>query len=454
MATAVVSWWPASLIQIGHLTDERTRGRTPYNACLALRASRHRTDDIIEELRRLQASEPILRASFSESEESSAAGLMIFEQAPVLLTELAAGSRSEVDAAIAAHRGTLFDRERAPLWSAMLLTLPGNDDVAVLSLAFDHLIADGRSLSVIARRLDAALAGDPLPVSDTRYREFAEWQRAQFAEPEDGIISFWTDYFRDVPVNRAIPLPFYGDAEPFASLVRRVTVDVEPTLADRLSVGARRHRTTPFVLVLSALGWTLANLAGVNDLSIQVPIPGRPHGHESTLGWFANDVMVRLQRPEGCDAVEFLRGAHRSWFTALPHGYTPLHVVQQRVGPQPPGDTSGIVVLNDLTGLHAELQPNSVLKLWSDTLDDDRTEGLEPGLQVMLTGPAARTGVGARLVAKFDAGRYSVTEVEALLQGVVDTLKIVIATGGVPAERDDYGASPARRRRSDTSDAS
>nr|BFE80814.1 hypothetical protein GCM10020093_034150 [Planobispora longispora] len=65
------------------------------------------------------------------------------------LEETVAASSAEVAGLLAAELGRGFDLERGPVWRALLVRVPGGDDLLIVTV--HHIACDARSLDVLAR---------------------------------------------------------------------------------------------------------------------------------------------------------------------------------------------------------------------------------------------------------------------------------------------------------------
>jgi len=320
--------WPLSLQQQRHLDGERARGRRPENIVAVFRLlappdpSRFR--DAFAEQVRLH---PLLRARVVE--RPGAAELRIADDDQVPLSVYTDEPERSVDALLARHRGTVFDRALGPCWSALILR--GTDGVRYLSLAFDHLIWDGMSLdSFLAGVCGAAPADGEL----RPYGEFVRWQASTFTDCGASGLDHWRRTLEGTAVNRPVDLPYcLSPTGPISghTLVEDAWVGADAAAA--LTVRCARARTTRFVYVLAAFLSVLARASGQCDLSVKVSVHGRPPGYERTVGWFANDVVLRVRDAGGGRDLTLPR-VRAAWLDALEHQLVPYPLVLRCVEPE------------------------------------------------------------------------------------------------------------------------
>ncbi|HEY8647505.1 MAG TPA: amino acid adenylation domain-containing protein [Gaiellaceae bacterium] len=223
----------------------------------------------------------------------------IVDDAAIELDRLNAPSRDDaLDAVVAAARRP-FDLSRAPLVRAALVRVAAVDE-SILGITFHHAVADGWSLRIARRELEALYAREcardaaDLPELTLQYVDFAAWQRARNAgQALDVQRAYWRGRLEgapdllDLPTDRPRPpLQSYRGAKHVATLSREVHAETVAL--------ARAHGVTPFVVLLAAFKTVLARHSGQSDIVVGTPIAGRSHADlEGLIGFFANTLVLR-----------------------------------------------------------------------------------------------------------------------------------------------------------------
>lgn len=376
----------------------RPGGATARNVVVAVDlAAAVAPETVAASLRRVARDHPILRATVVH--ESGEPQLAIAAEPLVALTvERDAG---ELDTAGAAYGAGPFDRAAGPLWRAVLRT----GDRPALLVAFDPLVADGVSAGVVLRDL---AGGRPPAAPAPSYETFVDWQAERYGACAGPDLGFWRDLLAGVAVNRPFPLGGDPPAEP-AGVERTRIARVPEAVSAGVTAFATRRRTTPFVARVTALLSAAARLSGVADLSVRVAVHGRPRGFESTVGVFANDVVLRT-RHATANVGTLLAEVRATWLRVLTHQFAPYPWVLDCVEPgrlvtdhRPPELT---VIAPGVGG--AGLETRLVGPAYADPA----------GLVVTL---AAR-GAEHEISVTYDAARFADTEVEALVTAYAGVL--------------------------------
>lgn len=187
-----------------------------------------------------------------------------------------------------------FDLMAGPLFRARLIGLSADDHVLLLTA--HESVADNRSMLLVERDLRAAYTGGPaaVPRPPARYGDFADRQRDHVAGLAEHL-GYWRRQLAgappvlELPGRRRPPPTYRGGRIPFtlpADLARRLRGwDEDEDSNDVLPA---------MVAVLAGFQAVLARRAGVNDLVVGVPVPGRPRAeYDGVVGPFAGRVMLR-----------------------------------------------------------------------------------------------------------------------------------------------------------------
>ncbi len=204
---------------------------------------------------------------------------------------------AEVDRQALAEARTPFDLRRLPLLRASLLVLGDAD--AVLSLAMHHIVADGWSLGLLFRDLDAfylaQATGRPaaLPALPIGYPDFAAWQRDRADEAEVlEQLDWWASALDGAP-RLGLPTdhprsPGHGGPGGVSSF------SIPPGVAEAVLAHGRAAGCTPFMTLLAAFAVLLGRHAAQDDVVVGTYSAGRDRAElEQLVGFFVNTLALR-----------------------------------------------------------------------------------------------------------------------------------------------------------------
>ncbi|HET8641749.1 MAG TPA: amino acid adenylation domain-containing protein, partial [Pseudonocardiaceae bacterium] len=315
-----------------------------------------------------------------------------------------------VAAWMAAETGRPFDLDGGPLFRAALLRR-GADDF-VLVLAMHHIVADGWSVAVLLRDLQAAyraraIGGDGPAEPRLQYADFSSWQDKWLAGSAAARqLRYWGDALggelpvlrlpADRPRRPGVPATA-GDSHPFALPVGAVR---------ELAALCRAEGCTLFAGLLSAFAVLLHRYSGMDCPGLDTVVIGSPVANrtreefDGTIGLFVNTVAVRCDLTGGPTFRELLRRVGRAAVDAYANQELPFELVVRELNPDRGADRDPVFQVMfslhnaprtswDLPGLLvSELESpvrNVKFELELDILDTvDSTHGVESG-----PGPAA-----------------------------------------------------------------
>jgi acyl carrier protein len=258
---------------------------------------------------------------------------------PVLdLTGVPEGQREEEkERALASQRRRPMDLATGPLLAASLIRL--GEERHLLYLRLHHIVADGWSVGILVRELEALYAAHvadrtpALPDLPVQYTAFAAWQRRE-AEvgrwKED--LDYWKACLADLPVVRLPtdrPRPktqTFRGAHALAVLPR----ELEQGL-DGLS---REEECTLFMTLLAAFALLLRRSSGQDDLVIGTHLADRDRRElEPLIGLFLNTLVLRLDVGPARTFADLLRRARDVSLAAYTHRQVPFEVLVAELSP-------------------------------------------------------------------------------------------------------------------------
>ncbi|MER7003689.1 amino acid adenylation domain-containing protein [Dactylosporangium sp. NPDC000555] len=245
----------------------------------------------------------------------------LFDGAPVLapapdgvrLETAAATGLADARDLVAAFVTRPFDLAAGPMVRCLLIDV--GPDEHVLALAAHHIAADGWSLQVLRRDLDAL------------YRAYATGAPAVLPElpepppvPVDDApdLGYWTERLAGAPV---LDLATDRPRPP----VRRghgssVVFDIPVDLLRRLETVARAERTTVYTALVAAFSLLLGRMSGQNDICLGTPVLGRDDPDlNDRVGCFAETLVLRTDLSGDPTFRALLRAVRRDVLGALSH---------------------------------------------------------------------------------------------------------------------------------------
>jgi amino acid adenylation domain-containing protein len=204
-----------------------------------------------------------------------------------------------------------------PLFRAHLLQLAGGERRLLWTV--HHAISDGTSQDILARELVAVLTGPRVGEAE------------RFAAPSFADVAAWAadrpglaaarDYFRAlfaVPYRHAYLAGRASCDDP--ERCRSLELAMPVSVRDVIRALARRHRTTPYAVLLAAVFRLLARRTGATDVAILTPLAGREHPQIAPLiGDFINLVPLRISNLAALPAPRLLAVVHQQVRDAARH---------------------------------------------------------------------------------------------------------------------------------------
>jgi len=293
-------------------------------------------------LREIMRRHEILRTRFVERDgrplqQVEAGSNLDWHYLDLTATEPAA-RRQAVEQLATSEATTGFDlAARAPLRMRLLRLA---EDEHLLLLTAHHILLDAWSLPILIREVaffySAFSRSQQLAIRKPaiQFSDFAIWQRQQIAgERLETLLDYWRRQLANVkplvlPTDRPRPAAALTD-----SRTHRFTV--APRLAARVRSGARRAKTTPFVLMLTAFELLLHRYGGETDIAVGVPISGRGRREiADTVGCFVNTLVIRSNFTGDPLLEQALARVNESTRDAFSHQELPFHLLVQELRPE------------------------------------------------------------------------------------------------------------------------
>ncbi|HEU5331180.1 MAG TPA: amino acid adenylation domain-containing protein [Actinocrinis sp.] len=277
---------------------------------------------------------------------------------PVTRHDLPSGASDEEMAALMERELCLpFDLARDLPLRLVIAKLA--DDDRLLLIVVHHIAFDGLSWDVLSRDLTAGYAarvsasdsdddcdspgndegdgnGESATVQPTpamQYADFAEWQRERLAGPRLARhLDYWSERLAglaplELPTDRPRPAVWDGRGDV-------VRFELPPDLVAEVGQFARRHRVTPFMVLLAVFQTLLARSTGRTDVAVGTPVAGRTRPEaERLIGLFVNSVVLRTDLSGRPSFGELLTRVRATALGAFSHAEAPFERVVDALSP-------------------------------------------------------------------------------------------------------------------------
>lgn len=248
-----------------------------------------------------------------------------------------------------------FDMTQPSLWRVHLFQTATNE--ALLLLTMHHSIGDGWSWNILLREWVTAyraIAGGATPTFAPlaiQYKEWADHQHSAMATTRFAAMRrYWQSVFAAIPAPLELPLDF-----PRPRIRREdgasTTLTLEPAVVSALHSLAAKREATLFMGLLAILNTLLFRLSGQSDLTVGIPVAGRPHhALEGVVGFFVNTLALRNQLEGTTPFTELLDQTRSNALAAYEHQLYPFDTLVGELAL--PRDTARTPLFDVMAVLH------------------------------------------------------------------------------------------------------
>ncbi|MEV0275647.1 amino acid adenylation domain-containing protein [Streptomyces sp. NPDC050610] len=367
--------------------DQLDSGNSAYNLVAALRlrgaldlpALHWSLNRIVD---RHEALRTVFRADAAgEPQQHVAPGLTIPLPVTDLTGEPEVGRAERARTLIETETEHVFDLARGPLVKTLAVRLGERDHA--LAVICHHTVCDGWSMARLFEELSelyaARTAGRepdlaPLPL---QFGDYAARQHRDLAGPEaEQALDHWRTRLAGAPALLELPTTYPRPAvQGFDGASHTMTISQETWQAVRSA--ARRHKATPFMVLLSVFALQLSRLSGAEDLVVGSPSAGRARSELTPLiGMFVNTLPLRVDLTGDPSFDDVLRRVRRGALDAFPRQDVPLERIVTELGPERERSHDPLfqamfavqqpLTTPDLVGLDADVFPVSPRTTFTD----------------------------------------------------------------------------------------
>ncbi len=209
-----------------------------------------------------------------------------------------------------------FDLSKPPLIRVCLI----ETGVEKFTLLIDihHIIIDGASFGILIRELQALYGGRDLDPPVLQYRDFVNWQKELFNQPQfSKQEQYWLEQFNnEVPI---LNIPTDNLRMPIQSFIgRKKHFTIGADIFYKLKAICADSGSTMFMLLFAAFNVLLHRYSGQEDIVVGIPVSGRKHiDTRNIVGMFVNTLPIRTYPKSNISFLEYLINVKESILMAL-----------------------------------------------------------------------------------------------------------------------------------------
>lgn len=232
---------------------------------------------------------------------------------------------AELDLVLSRFADGPFDLLRGPLWRVALARVTGKTIVMIVS---HHLVSDATSGWLISRDLITDLFGGELKSTGPSYEEFVLDERSRYSGAElEGRLAYWVDLLESATPD--LPLERRPTRHELSSPVV-MPLSCASDAGELLRASARGKRLTPLALSTATVLTAVARAADAEDILCGVVTDVRGQRFMTTVGPFADLMLVRDRPTAGEDDAQRLARIRNSFFTGWAQ-HVPMALLQRYV---------------------------------------------------------------------------------------------------------------------------
>ncbi len=196
-----------------------------------------------------------------------------------------------------------------------------------LAVVIHHIAFDGWSTELLLQELIKLYHGEKLEPLSVQYKDYASWQRKYLTdERSKEQINFWKSAL-DSYENLNLPTD-YERSKDFTYKGLNVHMAFHGKLKKDLETLARKHQTSLYTIMLSALDVMLAQFSYQQDIVVGTPFANRHiEGTEDVIGFFINTLPVRTLITEDMTFEKLIKENHHEIIQIQNHQDIPFEQI-------------------------------------------------------------------------------------------------------------------------------
>jgi len=245
-------------------------------------------------------------------------------------------SSQEIDATVRDAYRDPFDLQNGPLFRAHLFE-QGNEE-SILLITVHHIVYDGWSLWLNLEELGSMYCAElkglspMLPSPRPLYADYVKGEQNLLEQEDfDSHWKYWNSKLNDSSTPLDIPT---DKPRPKIQRYHGASCDfrIPEVLTQRITSLARENNVTAFIVLLTAFQILLNRYSRQEEITVGVPVIGhnRPD-YPNTVGYFVNQVPVRVNMSNNSRFTSFLEATKETFFEALEHQSIPFPLLVERL---------------------------------------------------------------------------------------------------------------------------
>ncbi|OAL58024.1 non-ribosomal peptide synthetase [Halomonas sp. ALS9] len=240
--------------------------------------------------------------------------------------------RADLSAALeklAEEQRTPFDLTAPPLMRLALVKIADIRHCFIWTR--HHLLLDGWSTSQLMGEVLRCYAGEALPPTEGRYRDYIAWLQSRDAQASE---AYWRDQLQhlDAPTHLVSAMPKSHEAQ---AGHQEITLSLDSTTTQRLENFAKAAHVTLNTLMQGAWSLLVARYTGQDSICFGATVAGRPAelpAAEQLIGPFINTLPVIVSLDPSLRVDKWLRQLQEQNLASREHEHTPLYDIQRWAG--------------------------------------------------------------------------------------------------------------------------
>ena len=224
--------------------------------------------------------------------------------------DLRGKSEAELDLALSRFVDGPFDLMHGPLWRVAFARATGK---TILTIVSHHLISDATSGWLVAQDCILGLFGEEVGPGGPSFEEFVLHEREQLSGAElAGRLEYWAKQ-----LDGAVPelLLNRRPSRSQLSSAELLPLICAPDAGELLRAGAKATRSTPLTLLTAIVSAAVARATGTEDVLMGVVTDLRSKKFATTVGPFADLMLIRDRPSAGEDEAQRLARLRNAFFS-------------------------------------------------------------------------------------------------------------------------------------------
>lgn len=232
-----------------------------------------------------------------------------------------------------------FDLHKDPLTYLYVITAKDSGIKHVIFVVH-HIIIDGLSgiisLGYFMDQLRQLQAGKTLttPTPKYIYKDFVQWEKQYLnSNPAKVSKAYWAKKLKDWKGEIALPFDYNSDLFVAKKGIGSQYIKLDKTEVDTLRNFSKTNNVTLSVVLLSAFKIFIYKLTQSKDITITLPIAGRPRREDETeVGFYVNMLPLRNEVNPQESFIDFIKKLKGNFAEGLSHSQYPFAKIVANLG--------------------------------------------------------------------------------------------------------------------------